>query len=366
MKIIHGADFHLDSPLSSLENEKAGLRRSELRNIPDRLVTLSLDFHPDVVLLSGDLLDGENVVTDTVEALTAALDKIPAPVFIAPGNHDPYSEKSVYAQNIWPDNVHIFTSNQIEKIELENCGAVIYGAAFCSPLQEESLLKGFTAPKDGRFHVMTMHAQVAGNGKSQYNPITPEEIENSGLDYLALGHVHEFSDHQKAGSVSWAYSGCPEGRGFDEQGLKGVLLVRLEQGEEPAVEFQPICSRQYLTIPVQITPEDNETSISQKIIEKSEPDHFVRVILEGERGIPELDTGIIERSCRNYFFNVSVQDQTELFKDIWDRAGEDNLAGCFLEQIRREMDAGTADPELLELAARYGIAALENREDFHV
>ena len=61
-----------------------------------------------MVLLSGDLLDGGQTYQETVQALARTLGGIPAPVFIAPGNHDCYGPRSVYAGTAWPDNVHIF------------------------------------------------------------------------------------------------------------------------------------------------------------------------------------------------------------------------------------------------------------------
>ena len=88
LKIIHGADFHLDSPFSGLSPEQAVQRREEQRELLDRLAALARDRQADLVLLAGDLLDSERVYRETALALSRALGAIPCPVFISPGNHD--------------------------------------------------------------------------------------------------------------------------------------------------------------------------------------------------------------------------------------------------------------------------------------
>ena len=108
LKMIHGADFHLDSPFSGLSPERAAQRRREQRELLDRLAGLAREKQADLVLLAGDLLDSERVFRETVKALRETLAAVPCPVFIAPGNHDYYSPRSVWAGLDWPDNVHIF------------------------------------------------------------------------------------------------------------------------------------------------------------------------------------------------------------------------------------------------------------------
>ena len=65
IKIIHGADFHLDSPFSGLTPERAAQRRGEQRELLDRLAALAREKQADLVLLAGDLLDSERVFRET-------------------------------------------------------------------------------------------------------------------------------------------------------------------------------------------------------------------------------------------------------------------------------------------------------------
>ena len=116
LKILHAADFHLDSPFSGLTADQAAQRRRELRQLPARLARLVREEGADLVLLPGDLFDGERVYPETVDALARALGDMAVPVFIAPGNHDYLSPQSPYARDIWPGNVHIFTAPALEAV----------------------------------------------------------------------------------------------------------------------------------------------------------------------------------------------------------------------------------------------------------
>ena len=221
LTIIHGADFHLDSPFACLTPQRAAQRRGEQRELLSALAELSRQRRADLVLLSGDLLDSHQTYRETAQALSQALGQIPCPVFLAPGNHDYYHINSLYAALDWPENVHIFTSGDLEAVELPQLGCVVHGRAFQASREDASPLAGFSAPQDGTIHLMVLHGQVDGAG--DYAPISREDIAASGLTYLALGHVHQCSGVQREGNTFWAYPGCPEGSGFDETGEKGVL-----------------------------------------------------------------------------------------------------------------------------------------------
>ena len=127
LKVLHGADFHLDSPFSGLKPDAAARRRGEQRELLARLTDLAREREADLVLLSGDLLDGDLVFRETVQALARALGEIPCPVFLAPGNHDWYGPQSPYAALEWPGNVHLFTGPELGAVRLPELGCTVWG-----------------------------------------------------------------------------------------------------------------------------------------------------------------------------------------------------------------------------------------------
>ena len=356
LKLIHGADFHLDAPFAALSPEKARQRRAEQRQLLSRLADLAEEEGADLVLLSGDLLDGGETYQETVEALSHALGQIKAPVFIAPGNHDPYGPRSAYAGTAWPDNVHIFTSVQPEGVELPELGCVVHGAAFTTPQADRSPLMGFSAPRDGRIHLMTLHGDVAGQGR--YGPIRPEDIAESGLTYLALGHIHACSSLQRAGETCWAYPGCPEGRGFDETGEKGVLSVTVEDDHTVSARFVPLAGRRYEIVEADVTGKDSAEEALRAVLPPSPSGDCCRILLTGQRSFGAPDLAALTALAQPSYFSVSVRDNTRPLRDLWQRAGEDSLTGLVLRALKGEKEL-----EDRELAARFALAALEHGED---
>ena len=152
---------------------------------------------------------------------------------------------------------------------------------------------------------------------SRYRAMTLKDVEQSGADYLALGHVHAFGGVQQAGRTFWAYPGCPEGRGFDELGDKGFLTGTVEPGQ------------------VKLTGETEEPPRLDALYDALSPDCFY----------------------------LELQDRTTRCRDLWEHCGEDTLRGLFLRDLRQRYDAAPEEekPRLLQ-AARFGLAALENRE----
>ncbi len=364
MRIIHAADFHLDSPFDGLTPEQAVLRRAEQRQILERLADLVRSIRAEVLLLPGDLLDGERVYQETAEALARTLGSLEIPVFIAPGTHDYYTQRSPYATNRWPENVHIFRSGRMEAVELPGLNAVVYGAAFTTEFGGESPLAGFTAPSDDRLHLMVLHADVDARQGSRYCPVTSAEIAASGLDYLAMGHIHTCTGVQMAGNVPWAYSGCPEGRGFDETGVKGVLCGEVTKGRAD-LHFMPMSRREYRIHEVELTAEDTADSIAARILAHAAPDDLVRIVLTGETDGETIDLSALQERCAAGFYSLTLRERTRLRRDLWARMEEENLTGLFLRSMKARLDTAADEEQaaLLQQAARFGLAALENRED---
>ena len=360
VKIVHAADFHLDSAFGALTGEQAKLRRREGRELLERLSNYVNQNGIDVVLLAGDLFDGETTYRETVEALRDALASMSAQVFIAPGNHDYYSAKSLYATLSWPENVHIFKTRQIERVELPEFSCAVYGAAFTSAAQETSLLDGFTAPDDGLTHLMVLHGDLNA-AEARYCPLTKEQIAASKLDYLALGHTHLHDEFHKFGNTVCAYAGCPEGRGFDELGEKGFLSGTVESGKVD-IKFVPFAKRRYEILTVDVTEKAPADALTAALPESTARDLY-RVIFTGETDERGVDLQKLEERFAADFFHLELRDKTHIRQDIWARSEEDSLRGLFLRDLRQKYDAADeAEREKIESAVRFGLAALDGRD----
>ena len=353
IRIIHAADLHLDSPFEAL-GEKARLRRDEQRQLLFAIAEKAKETDAQIVLLSGDLLDSDSAYAETFSAITAAFGALDCPVFIAPGNHDHISPASPYVRGNLPENIHIFRGGW-ECVELPEMGARVYGAGYtdiiCPPL-----LRSFHAPREeGMVNIGVLHGDLNAAGDSRYCPITPDEVAQSGLDYLALGHQHAYSGLLRYGDSFCAYPGCTEGRGFDECGEKGILYVEVSP---KAVEsrFIPLGGRKYEIISMDISeglppmPAGREKDI-------------VRIILTGESDTPP-NVDAIKAAWEQGFFALQLRDRSTLHKDLWEGSNQDSLRGLFLRKMRARYDAAKSEAEkdLVIQALRWGLAALEGGE----
>lgn len=195
VKILHCADLHLGADLSVL-GRKALTRRAEIKKTFMNIIKLCQEDQIQILLISGDLFDNvhvqENMVEDIRDSFASIKDTI---VAISPGNHDPLTEDSPYMQkDFWPQNVIIFGS-ELEKVEVEGLDVRLWGAAFKGTYTTNSILHNVSVPDDPYINICVIHGElVSANQKSNYNPVTEGQISKSGIDYVALGHIHQRSE----------------------------------------------------------------------------------------------------------------------------------------------------------------------------
>jgi DNA repair protein SbcD/Mre11 len=362
VKILHAADFHLDSPFEALSEELAAVRRREQRDLLDRIAEISGQENVQLVLLSGDLLDSATSYYETQDVLCRAFSRIRAKIFISPGNHDFYCPKSPYAYVKFPDNVHFFTSPLISSVTLPNLGCRVWGAGF-NDQYSRPLLSSFKADDSDMLDIMVMHGDMGGDA---YNRIREAEIASSGLDYLALGHIHTFSGIKKAGKTYYAYPGCPEGRGFDETGDKGVILGSVSKSDCD-LRFMPLGGRAYKILNIDMTGAAEPLAAVTAALPLNTERDIYRLILSGEfDGVMDLQQ--IKDRLAPRFFHLSVQDATRPPRDIWALSGDDTLRGSFLRYLKEKYDAAdkVADESTKSSvlsAVRYGLSALDHAEE---
>ena len=354
IRLLHAADFHLDSAFSSLSADCAARRRQEQRFALQALSGLCRAHRCDAVLLSGDLFDSARVYRDTLDALRQFFADCGAEVFIAAGNHDHLSPGSPYLTERWPENVHVFPSEKISCFPMERLHLNVYGASFTAP-EMPPLLEGFHVSDPQAVNVMVLHGDLQPN--SPYNPINGAQISASGLDYLALGHVHA-AQSGKAGTAAYGWPGCLMGRGFDECGQKGAFLVELDDGA-CRTEFLPVRTRRYEILQVE-AGSDPLAAVLSALPEDTQEDCY-RILLKGESA--PIDLSVLERALSPRFFSLSLRDRTLPQTDLWAGCGEDTLRGHFLQELKSKYDEADENTQrILAQAAKLTLALMEGRE----
>ena len=197
---------------------------------------------------------------------------------------------------------------------------------------------------------------------STYGPVLREQLAASGLHYAALGHIHQYSGVQRDGGTCWAYPGCPEGRGFDELGDKGVLAGTADR-EGVSLRFVPLCRRRYRILEADVTEASPREALEAVIPETADQD-ICRIVFTGEADERGVDLPALEGAYRDRFYALELRDKTRPARSLWARAGEDSLRGLFLQEMKGRYDAAPSAEarEEIALAVRFGLAALDGRD----
>ncbi len=230
---IHAADLHLDAPFRGIGQEAPEAVARTLREASfvalDRLVALCEREKPAFLLLAGDILNQEERSARAQLRLLEAFRRLEAagvPVFMVHGNHDPLG--SQFASIRYPANVTVFGSEYAHYAVRDASGqtvAVIHGASHASARETRNLAAQFRRTPDACLQIGLLHTSRGdAEGGDRYAPCTLQDLSDSGLDYWALGHVHEACTLCE--SPLAVYPGTTQGRHINETGDKGCLLVR--------------------------------------------------------------------------------------------------------------------------------------------
>lgn len=245
LRIVHSAGFCFDSTDWEGPAEWTVQRNADLWQTFDAMLSLCRSEEVDILLLAGNLFDQEYVRKETVERVARSFAGLQQTrIFMAPGEMDPLVNASAYRMVVWPENVHIFFGS-MSQVEVSNLNAVVHGAGWTTYRHEKSFLDGFESIKDSKFHLMLLNAWIDTSQRDKkIAPIRLEQLEASGLTYLALGHQKTGSGLQREGKTFWADCGFPEARGFSDSGTHGVLLLEIEE-QTVRFEFRGLGQRNY-------------------------------------------------------------------------------------------------------------------------
>lgn len=364
LKVLHTGDLHIGSSRTSVKNGRA-----EIINTFFRIVDICKSEKVDFLLIAGDLFDTPFTDGEIVSEIIQAMSEIPETIIaISPGNHDCACPGSVWLKYEFPKNVLVFTSF-LEYCDFEEKNVRLFGAAFTDRFARIPLLSEKPELSHEMINLCVLHGDLSSRpGESDYNPITTESIRNCGFDYLALGHVHKRSFIEKLGNTFFSYCGCPDGRGFDEDGSHGVYLGTVSKGK-CNLEYLELSSRKYIIDEIDISHCDTSISISAKILEhikwKYSPDfknNLYRISLTGMVSTDFIpNVAQIESSVGSEVEFIRITDKTDPdLSNLSAIATESSLRGIFVQKMLEMMEnADESQKELHSEAIRLGLKSFE-------
>lgn len=366
VKILQAGDLHFDTPFKDLNKNIALISKEELLEVFSKIISMCIENSVDILLLTGDIFDNLTVNKKTLVFIKNQLERIiNIKVFISPGNHDPYYEKSFYKMIEWPSNVHIFKSS-VESVVLQDLETVVWGAGFNTHHVKKSMLKNISI-NEKYINIMVIHGDVSNSDEgNDYNPITLRDIEASRLDYIAIGHRHNYSGILRQKDTCYAYAGCPQGRGFDELGDKGIIVGEVSKGAVD-LRFIRTSKRNYYVVDVDISNSVSYEEIKDRVInsinEGERKNNLYKIILKGEiESYINLNEDIVFEKIKDYFYFVKVIDNTDVKLDF-DKISKDySIKGVYARKLLDKMEDDDYDDEVIKLALKIGIQCLSHEE----
>ena len=367
IRIIHTSDLHLDAEVFSEDKKRCELRKKERRALFANLMMYARDQHADLLFICGDFFDKPMPDEETRALVTREFENTPSTeIFIACGRSDPYRPGSFLHDVSFPENVHIFKDERLTPVELPRLNARVYGYSFCRRNSERSRLA--LTPELDRGYINLFCGVTSLEGDERCAPVTAEQIERAGFDYLALGGEHQPTELLKAGESYYAMSGSPEGVDFDDCGSRSVRIVAMDKREgELLLQSKRIglSRRRFEKTEISVEGQTDLTASAQAALayireKELDADVFFKVRLYGR--VPYTfrfdDKAYDKVRSRVAYFCLS--DETEMLcSDA--KIKKEDFKAVFQATVAAKID----DPELRSKVLKKGLAALEAPEKEH-
>lgn len=379
VKLIHTADLHLDSAFRSrFTKEEAENRRQKQLMAWKELLSFAVEKKVQGILIAGDLFDSPVVSYGTMDFFLSTIAEHPEiSFFYLRGNHD--TENTFCYQENLPKNLFLF-SEKGKKYRLndrlllagmeygtkdisfgENEGATqgagqaaeqgvgqenAHGAEALSKSESESEEESkFLKLKEEDCNILLLHGALyqgtpKGDSFQGEEGIFLKNLEKLPLSYIALGHIHKGGEGRLNNGALWAYPGCLQGRGFDEEGERGFLYLKVEEEKkEIHKEFIPIKQGEFRILEIELLEDEGTLACLKKIEVEMEKagiakEDSLRIILKGKKGLEqERNLRYLQLQLQDSVFFLEIRDECELSWNREEAMKEKSLKGEFLRVL---------------------------------
>ncbi len=334
MKIIHTADLHLDSRIEGLAAEKSRARRGEVLHTFERICDYATKQNVTAIIIAGDMFDTAHLTNTTRnKVLSIIKSNVNVDFLYLAGNHDKDSFTESLKDEETPSNLKIF-SNRWTYVEYD--GVTIAGIDLESV--DGNLTYDTLKLPTNTVNIVTLHGQIANYVTDDKGEIISlPRLKNKNIDYLALGHYHAYARGVLDDRGIYAYSGCPEGRGFDETGEKGFVLLEIDKGKITDT-FIKFSSRNLFDFTISVTNFDDWWTLRSEILQtlkiRYDQKSLIKVVLTGEHKTDfVLDVLELSERLNEYFYFAKVQDKTVLKISEEDFSLDKTVRGEFVRSV---------------------------------
>lgn len=228
-RFLHTADWQLGMRRHFLSEEALPRYRHARIDAIRTMAALAKDC--EFAVVAGDAFESNRIDAATLKRALEALAAFPCPVFLLPGNHDPFEAGSVYERMQGHPRARVLLGRETVRPGIEVLGAPWHTKTPGKDLVAAAC-EGLEPAPAGTLRVLVAH----GNGGAAGNHGDPAMIDvdaaaraigEGRIHYVALGDRHSTT---RMDERIW-YSGTPEPTDFDEIDAGHALLVDLDEKE---------------------------------------------------------------------------------------------------------------------------------------
>lgn len=360
ISVLHTGDLHLGTKVSFFDDDKNKLRQYEIEN-----TCLSVFDDLDgvnICLICGDVFDAPDVSVRYADLFLNKIKSNPGVrFFMTTGNHDYYNSKIIsYCVKNCPVNLHIFDSDKIKYVTLDDLNLRIYGASFMQNHHKTSFVDSFDDCDKSYINILCMHAEIF-DLNSPFNPTKISDLSSKGFDYVALAHVHNHDKVNKIDNTYYAYSGVCEPRGFDECGEKGYLKGYISKDYND-ISFKRIAKRMYISETIDISSCDTLKDIVQMVQDFIiSPLNICRFNLIGENRVsPIIDINLLKSLVDAFYIDITDDTSREINFD--DFKNDFTLKGICASLGKEFIESNQYDKEVIKKSISVLFDLFDNKE----
>ena len=358
MRFVHTADWQIGMKAAHVGKAAEKVRSARLETIR-RIQQLAREVSADFVLVAGDTFEDHGVSRKLVGQVGDLLAGFDCPVYLIPGNHDPWTLGGVWdqAREVWSKRVHVL----IEPAPIQIPGGWLYPCPLAQRWSDQDPTTWIAGESGSGIRIGVAHGSLQSplwEGQ-QNHPIAMDAAQKCELDYLALGDWHSVKELPgRGGAVRMAYSGTPEPTNFGEIDSGYVLLVEVDaHGARPRLEKRKVGELEWWNLDAEIREAGDVGRLVKTIKQRRNPCttlvklQLTGVLFAGEAGVlEELPDLLTER------FLYGQLDDSGLIPDPADDSWINNLpdgsireAGERLKRSAHDNKNPVARRALLEL-----------------
>lgn len=367
-KLLHTGDIHLGVKLSGLGRTGDRVRAS-IKNTFTRTIDLAVSEKVDAFLIAGDLFDSNRVSNSLLRFALSEIERLgEIPCILLPGNHDCLEKGSVVLnlEEDRPENLYIFSDPDDPVITLADKEMTFYGMPNLSNRSTTNPVAAVKRREGEGAHILLAHGSYMIPNKTEPDdhPFDLDSIENSGFDYVALGHWHSAFELPTK-QVRAAYCGSPERLAFDQSGAGNVLLV--DVGDSVKIEKKPVGETIWDEINLSTSNFMYTIEVERELQQHVGDKKLLRVTLSGVKNSETyIDTEEIVRNLKDSFLFVEVIDKTEATPgDLLDlKLPPTTILGQFIRQVNEAVEAEDDEGKkaLLIESLRTGYALMSGKD----